>query len=404
MGSPAAGRRTAERLRKVRHETDPFRIRRSFACFTEEDARLLVELRPVFERHVDALVDRFHEHLLRLPNLQPFLADPETVQRLRRFQRDYLLSLVSGRYDEAYVRDRHQIGRTHERIGLDPQWFLGAHGLYIELLMPRIHEHFRAQPAKAVRAGTALNKLLILDMQLVLDVYYETRQRKAVERSEQLAAVGELAASIAHEVRNPLAGMKGALQVLRGELAVKRSNAEIVDELLAQIVRLEQLVRDLLTFARPRVVSCQPFDLQELLDRLLRQYKETTDKAGITIQRVYGPGTGEVVADLQQMEQVFINLIQNSIQAMERGGSLTVTTSGENNSIAVTFADTGKGIPPSELGRIFQPFFTTKHRGSGLGLPIVKKILEAHDGTIEVSTEPGSGTTATVRIPGRQVS
>jgi signal transduction histidine kinase len=380
-------------------EADGFRQRRDFACFTEEDAKLLAALRPTFERHADQCVERFYQHLSQRSDLQHYLADPRTIERLKGFQREYLISLTSGRYDGTHVFNRREIGQAHERIGLDPQWFLGSYGLYNDLLMPLIHEHFRKQPARAIRACAALSKLLILDMQIVLDVYYAARQRKVLEKTEQLAAVGELAASIAHEVRNPLAGMKGALEVLRGELAVKPSNAEIVDELLAQIVRLEQLVRDLLTFARPRVVSLQPFDLQDLLDRLLRQYKENADGAGITVQRIYGPGTAQIVADLQQMEQVFHNLIQNAVQAMEQGGTLTVSTAGENGGITITFADTGKGIPPAKLSRIFQPFFTTKHRGSGLGLPIVKKILEAHEGTIEVTTELGKGTTATVRIP-----
>jgi len=376
-----------------------FERRKVFARFGDDDAALLAELGETFERHADALVERFYHHLLETAELEAFLADPRTVERLKVVQRAYLVRLASGRYDEDYARDRRRIGEAHERIGLEPQWFVGTYGLYADMLGPLVHRHFRANPDKAVRASAALHKLLVLDMQLVLDVYYETRERRVLERSEQLAAVGELAASIAHEVRNPLAGMKGALQVLRGELAVKPSNAEIVDELLAQIVRLEQLVRDLLTFARPRAVSAQPFDLHDVLDRLLRGYQETTDDAGITVRRSYAPGTGQLVADLQQMEQVFHNLIQNAVQAMEQGGVLTVATTETETGVSISFSDTGKGIAPAEFARIFQPFYTTKHRGSGLGLPIVKKILAAHGGSVEVTSEPGRGTATTLRIP-----
>ena len=395
----AAGRKVEPAL----STTESFDQRKSYGCFTGEDAALLAALRPAVERHADELVDRFYEHLLERPKMQAVLADERVVERLKGFQRDYLIRLTCGCYDEEYARDRRRIGVTHERIGLEPQWYLGAYGLYTGLLMPLIHEHFRKEPEKATRASAAMSKILILDMQLALDVYYQMRERRAIEKSEQLAAVGELAASIAHEVRNPLAGMKGALEVLRDELAVKPSNAEIVDELLAQIDRLEQLVRDLLTFARPRALNRQPFDLQELLDRLLRRYKESVDAAGITIHRIYGPGTGSVTADLQQMEQVFLNLIHNAVQAMERGGTLTVSTQDGGGVTAISFSDDGKGIPPGDLGRIFQPFFTTKHRGSGLGLPIVKKILEAHGGSIEVSTEPGVGTIAVVSLPRERV-
>jgi signal transduction histidine kinase len=193
--------------------------------------------------------------------------------------------------------------------------------------------------------------------------------------------------------------MKGALEVLRKELTVNPANQEIVDELLAQIVRLEHLVRDLLTFARPQALSRQLFDLHELLDRLLRLYKDESDAKGVAVHRIYESGTGRLTADPRQMEQVFLNLIHNALQAMPDGGTLTVTARVSGRSIEITFSDTGKGIPTADLPKIFQPFFTTKHRGSGLGLSIVRKISEAHGGSVEIRTDPGKGTSATVIIP-----
>jgi signal transduction histidine kinase len=316
-------------------------------------------------------------------------------------QREYLISMTCGDYGRDYALGRLEIGRVHDRVGLDPEWYLGAYGLYLELLSPLIQERFAADPARVGAAIAALGKLILLDMQLIQDAYYGLQRKRAVEQSEQLAAVGELAASIAHEVRNPLAGMKGALQVLRKELAIKPSNLEIVDELLAQIGRLEHLVRDLLDYAQPRALSWLPFDLHEMLDRLVRMVKEQSDAYRITVQRIDGPGTGELVADPKQIEQVVLNLIHNAIQAMEEGGTLTVTTCADGDRMVITFRDTGKGIAPTELRKIFQPFYTTKHRGSGLGLPIVMKIAEAHGGSIQIESEPGQGTIATLRLPRR---
>lgn len=380
-----------------------FELRKRFCRFSDEDAALLAELRPTFERHADEIVEQFYEHLTEYDTLHVLLSDAPTVERLKRMQREYMVSLTLGTYDEDYFRSRFRIGRVHESIGLEPQWYFGAYGLYYECLLPLIDRHFSSSSQEAARAAGALSKLLLLDMQVALDAYYETRQRKAVEKSERLAAVGELAASVAHEVRNPLAGMKGALEVLRGELAVKPQNLEIVDELLAQIERLEHLVRDLLSYARPQAVSPQVFDLHDLLDRLLRLYKDQADSAGITLQRIYGPGTSHMPADPQQMEQVFINLIHNALQAMEDGGTLTLSTRAGNGVLVVTFEDSGAGISPSDLKRIFQPFFTTKHRGSGLGLPIVKRILEAHGGRIELESELGKGTAVSVIVPREEV-
>jgi len=381
----------------------PLQLRKRFCCFVDEDAKILRELRPTIEGCAAEVVDRFYEHLLLYEPLRALLSNPARVERLKLSQRQYLISLTDGVYDEEYFRRRLEIGRVHESIELEPQWFFGAYGLYYRELLPRIQQHFDGSPDRASAACGALSRLFLLDMQVVLDAYYETRQRRAVEKSERLAAMGELAASVAHEVRNPLAGMKGALQVLRGELAVKPSNLEVVDELLAQIARLENLVRDLLSYARPRAVNLQVFDLHELLDRLLRLYKDQADAAGITVQRIYGPGTVSLPADPQQMEQVFINLIHNAIQAMEEGGTLTLATRAEDGMIVISFEDSGAGIPAGDLKRIFQPFFTTKHRGSGLGLPIVKQILDAHGGRIELVSGVSRGTAATVYLPVREV-
>ena len=200
---------------------EQFEERKRFGCFASEDAALLAELWPVFERHADAVVESFYDHLLRFAPLRSLLAGDDTVDRLKEHQRNYLLSLVSGTYDESYVRDRLRIGEIHDRIGLDPEWYLGTYGLYLDLLIPLIDEGFAEDPVRAARAQAALSKRFILDVQLVLDAYYGMRQEKAVEHSQQLAAVGELAASIAHEVRNPLAGMKGALQILGEGTTVK---------------------------------------------------------------------------------------------------------------------------------------------------------------------------------------
>jgi signal transduction histidine kinase len=378
--------------------------RKQFCGFRKEDEELLPELRDIVERHADSVVDRFYEKMLAQEALKHFLEEPEVVARLKRAQREYLLTLFGGEYGEDYALRRYQIGLMHDRIGLEPEWYLGTYGLYLDLLLPLIHERFADDLKRGVHASSALSKLLLLDMQIVLAAYYGMRQKKAVEHSERLAAVGELSASIAHEVRNPLAGMKGALQILRKELAVKPSNLEIVDEVLAQITRLEQLVKDLLDYARPNAVSLQRFDLHAMLDRIVRLYNNDIVSAGISVTRSYASATAEIVGDPKQLEQVFLNLLYNAIQSMDKSGSLTVTTRSVDGAIEICFIDSGKGISDLEMKRIFQPFFTTKHRGSGLGLPIVLKIAEAHGGHLEIESELGSGTTARLLIPQETVS
>jgi len=186
-------------------------------------------------------------------------------------------------------------------------------------------------------------------------------------------------------------------------MKLDESKKEVMDELLAQIVRLENLVRDLLTFARPNPLSLQPVDLHVILDRSLRLLQDGIEDSDITVRRTYGPNNASIMADPLQMEQVFLNLIGNAVQAMSGGGVLDICTRFTDESVEMLFGDTGNGIASADLSLIFQPFHTTKHRGSGLGLSIVKKIVEAHGGTIHVDSKLGEGTTANVTIPRTEV-
>jgi signal transduction histidine kinase len=405
---PGAGRPTPDLMPRPRNSKDraasrvvppELEIRCRFLGFCQEDAALLSELHDLFAEHADEVVMRFYDHLRAFEPLRVFLDDPQTRARLNKVQKEYLLSLTRVEIGEEYLANRTRIGRIHERVGLHPQWYLGAYGNLMDQLCPLIMGHFGKNRKQGVRACLALAKLMNLDSQVVLGAYFETRQQRAVEKSEQLAAIGEMAASIAHEVRNPLAGMKGAMEVLRQHLGTDPSHADVVDELMAQIVRLETLVRDLLTYARPRPLSRQPVELPHLLDRVLRFVQEDGHPRVLNVERDYDPRSSRIVADPQQLEQLFLNLIQNAAQAMEDGGTLAVSTGANGGQVEIVFSDTGQGIAVRDLPRIYQPFFTTRHRGSGLGLTIVRKIVDDHGGSIRVESGPGTGTTATVTLP-----
>lgn len=378
--------------------------RRGFLSLRDEDLRRLTRLHDLFRDEAGGVVERFYEHLLSYPSLSQILGDSQQVERLKKLQYAYILSLTSGRLDQDYLDNRLRIGRAHERIGLQPQWYMGAYGILLDELCQLIHAHFGKRTDSATKTCMALTKLMNLDTQIVLHAYFGTRQQKALEKSEQLAAVGELAASIAHEVRNPLAGMKGALEVLRHHLAKDPSRVEIADELLAQIERLENLVRDLLTYARPRPLSRQPVELHHLLDRVVRIVKEEVTGEAIQWRYSYTEDFEKILADPQQLEQVFLNLIQNAVQAMENGGCLTIRTRRLDQHAEIAFQDTGQGIKAADMERIFQPFFTTRHRGSGLGLAIVRKIVERHGGDIQMESRAAEGTTALVLLPLEAIS
>jgi two-component system sensor histidine kinase HydH len=224
-------------------------------------------------------------------------------------------------------------------------------------------------------------------------------QLQLVER-ERLAAIGELAAMVAHEVRNPLAGIRGGCEILLEGYPQGDTRHDIGVEIIHQVDRLSRTVHDLLLFARPKAMDLVPTDLHGLIERILHVLGDDPENAAVEVVRNFGDNIPIVQADGRQMEQVFWNLVLNAIQVMHGRGRVTIATRTQGRQVAVSIADTGPGIPPDKIARIFEPFFTTRSQGTGLGLAIVKKIVEAHGGRIEAASVPGAGARFTVTLRG----
>jgi signal transduction histidine kinase len=243
----------------------------------------------------------------------------------------------------------------------------------------------------------------------------EAEHQRQLEQADKMATLGQLASAVAHEVKNPLGGVSGAMQVLAEDYSVDDPKREIIEEMLSQLRRLDNTVKDLLSFARPaspEPIPCNPNDLAERALFFIRQQARNSQVAIVTD---YGANLPQVNVDCQQIQQVVLNIALNAVQAMHEEGTLTVKTSAishqpsavsggsappaEYDCVEVAVSDTGKGIPPDDHKKIFQPFFTTKHRGTGLGLPICQRIVEQHGGFIYIESELGKGTTVTVRLP-----
>lgn len=217
-------------------------------------------------------------------------------------------------------------------------------------------------------------------------------------RSQSLAAVGELAATVAHEIKNPLAGISGAIQVISDAIPEGDHRREIVTEILAQVRRLDETVRDLLVFARPWTPEPQATDLVELVGRVTRILKQQERMASVAL-RFESPVSLILSADPRLLQEVFFNVLQNAVDAMPRGGQITVAIRESPGSALVRVSDTGTGIAPEHLPRLFSPFFTTKTRGTGLGLAISKRMVEAHGGRVDIDSELGKGTDVTITLP-----
>lgn len=220
-----------------------------------------------------------------------------------------------------------------------------------------------------------------------------------LREQECLAAVGQLAASVAHEIKNPLAGIRGACEIISDGFTREDPKKELAEEVLRQVDRLNRTVQELLIFARPQRLKPAVVDLNDLLGRVLNVLRDDGESKHVTLVREFAPGLPHVLVDPQQVEQVFFNVVLNAIQVQADTGRVEVATEASDGQVRVRVRDAGPGIPDDVLEHIFEPFFTTRAKGTGLGLAIVRKIVEGHRGTVDVETEVGRGTTVVVSFP-----
>jgi PAS domain S-box-containing protein len=236
-------------------------------------------------------------------------------------------------------------------------------------------------------------------MGIVLDVTAQREMRERLVERERLAAVGEMAAHVAHEVRNPLAGIRAACEVLFMKDESAENAKEIGHEVLHQIDRLDQTVSELLQFAAPRAMEAIPTDLNGLIDRVISIFREHPASREVRLERRFQKDLPRVDLDPRQFEQVLYNLLLNAAQAMEQQGSVVVATRLDAGGVEIRVRDTGPGLPPGVDEKLFQPFFTTRTEGTGLGLAVAKKIVVAHGGAIEASNSTAGGAEFLIELP-----
>ncbi len=234
-----------------------------------------------------------------------------------------------------------------------------------------------------------------------------------VRRSETLAAAGRVAVGVAHEIRNPLGAIRGAVQLLARELGGDPRWREYTDVLLREVDRVNRIIETLLDLGRPVQLRRAPLNLHQLLERVSVLHEEEARRRGVTFVRRYDPSLPPILGDEDRLLQVFHNLVVNALEAMAGGGRLTLTTrvsrnpvygkmdlgAGPRTMVEAQVADEGPGIPAAVRARVFDPFVTTKERGLGLGLALCHRILDEHRGAIQIDSVEGRGTVVTCFLP-----
>ena len=227
----------------------------------------------------------------------------------------------------------------------------------------------------------------------------ERLHRTQMSRAEHLATLGELATGLAHEIRNPLAGIAGVIEIIGRDLPPTSPARGVVKDVRLEIAQINRIVTDLLETARPRPPQIRPSDLNTTVEHAVMLARQQILSKPITIDLKKAADLPEVEHDSDQIHQVLLNLLLNAVQAMEGAGTVRVEISSAQGCATVAVSDTGRGIPPEHLPNIFRPFYTTKGNGTGLGLSLARRIVEEHHGRIEVSSVPGKGTKFLVFLP-----
>lgn len=406
-------------------------LRLAFYELGDEDRANLAHLRPLLEKRADSLVAAFYRHLLSFQATRELLADPEVKDRLLIKQREYLLSLAEPGLEADHFAQRLEIGRTHVRVGLEPRFYLGAYSLYMRLLVPAILENWQQEPALAERIILSLEKVLMLDASLAMDSYIARREerlsylnrelakesrelerrfeaehersREATARAraaEQLVSLATLVAALAHEIGTPMGVIRGHAELLESSVSDERGRKRL-QTIRDQIDRISHIIQTLLNMARPDARPAAPVDVCTLVRETLAFLAEKL-RAHAVEPRVELPARAMVYGSSDKLQQILINLVINAVDAMPDGGKLAVRVDADSlDTIAIRIADTGQGMSPETLARIFEPFFSTKlpGRGSGLGLVVAREIASDHGGSIEVSSMPGQGTEFTLTLP-----
>jgi signal transduction histidine kinase len=261
--------------------------------------------------------------------------------------------------------------------------------------MAGFNETLHAEVARATSELREANRALLETAQRLFAA------RRELARGQRLALAGQMAASVAHQIGTPLNVISGYVQMLRAKVEEGSPDAERLRTIQEQIARVTAIVQGLLDHTRRPALALDPLAPGELVHGLAELVRPSLVGRGIELRVEVAPGLPTVGVDRAQIEQALLNLVTNAVDAMPGGGRLSLAARADGEGVALAVTDSGDGIPPEDLPRVFDPLYTTKPpgKGTGLGLPILREIVEAHGGTVRLESRPGEGTTAIVRLP-----
>jgi signal transduction histidine kinase len=376
-------------------ESLPAELKR-YVQWSETDEQALRSLRAVAVPHLKRIADTFYDRILAHEEARRVLVGGESqVGRLRQTLVEWLDSLLSGPWDAGYWAHRERIGRVHVRIGLPQHYMFGAMNVLRSALAGVAYDAFHLDPGALERVRDALGKILDLELAVMLETYREDLLAQQA-RTERLATFGQLVGSIGHDLRNPLSVIETSLYILRARLGDDERARKHADRIGEQLAVANGIIGNLLDMIRHRPLARQRVSLADVVGGAAAAVRRP---ASVSLVLDGLDALPPVEGDPVQLRQVVVNLLDNAVHAASPEGEVAVRGRSEAEAVALSVEDTGPGVDPATRRRLFEPLITTKERGIGLGLALVKRIAERHGGSVEYAERSGGGARFTVRLP-----
>jgi signal transduction histidine kinase len=362
-----------------------------YVKFGPSDEAALRTLHPVARPEFERISEVFYSRILEHEDARKALFEGESmVGRLRHTLVLWMDKLLVGPWDEEYFELRSRIGRKHVDIALPQHYMFGAMNVLRQELNLIVDKNF-INRSDFIRIRLAVGKILDLELAIMLHTYREDLLSQQA-RSERLSTFGQLVGSIGHELRNPLGVMESSLYILRGRVPPDDERAKKhVDRIGEQLVLANTIITDLLDMIRDRPLLAESVRLRDVVEGAASQLRMNLGVETLA-------HLPEVRGDPSQLRQVFVNLLSNAQEAAGPEGSVSLDAEAVQDAVLVGVSDTGPGVDPAVRGRLFEPLVTTRQKGIGLGLALVKRIVERHGGSVKYEPR-GPGARFVVRLP-----
>jgi signal transduction histidine kinase len=378
------------------------------------DEQRLRDAHPHLERHAGAIIDRFYEYLLSHESTRAMLSAPGIVDRLKQLQLRYFTELTSGNYGLAYFENRLRVGQAHHRIGLSPEWYLGAYVKYLHIAAEVLGQAFAGDHERFFQAMISLTKVIYLDMGLALDAYHYSAQEGLANANRDLrqlqAAKQRLTDMIVHDLQNPLTGITSALRVIAGRPGgLSEGERGALDEALRRCDDLSAMIMNLLQVSRAEEDKLPTYlenlDLSSLAGQVVDSFRKVASQEGRLLKIDAPPGVA-VRTDQTLVRRILENLLRNALRHTPPGTRVTVRVAGEADGRArLSVQDDGPGVPPEMQPLLFEPFGSVRLReagrrvDTGLGLASCRAAANALGADLTVASDGKRGTVFTLLLP-----